>query len=246
MEIVGIVMVLPRAVCIVRLVLIHKSRVVSIQAVGVPVLVVVSVPILRMALVMCGIMVLVVVVMVCMGGLLRMRRRGGLSRGGNRHRLLLVDLLRLLLGDRCCGMHRHWHRCSMLRGWHRGGYRCWGWDSGSRDGSARLVLLLRVLGLRVCWGKVVVDWIMLCDLGLNVLRVCLLVVRSFVDLHMGCLQLGAQTAGHREECRTGRKDTSERRPLLYVILRFPYIITSDRRHQSHACCHLRANDYDCC
>lgn len=188
-------MVLPRVVCIVcLLVLVHKAGVVSIQAVGVPVLVVVIVPF--MALAMCCIKVLVVVVVVHMRGLHGMGRVCCLGRCRNRRRLLL-GLLRLLLYW-CCGMHRHWR--SMLRG------RCWdgnrGWVVGwhrdrHRDGSARLLCVLR---LCVCWGQVVINWVMLLNLSLDVLRVRLLVVGLFVDGHMGRVQLGTQTAAG--QCHT--------------------------------------------
>jgi hypothetical protein len=148
-----------------------------------------------------------------------------------------MDLLRLLLGDRCCVMHRHGYRCSMLHGWHWGGNWCWGWDSGSRDGSARLVLLLRVLGLRVCWGKVVVDWIVLLDLGLNVLRVCVLVVCGFVDHHMRRLQLGAQTAGRSTRCRTGGQHRpSECRPIMHYVTHNPLTATAAERNIDCNCC----------
>lgn len=211
------VMVLPRVVCccimvsvvlvVVLLVLVHKARVVSIQIVGVPGVVIVrllplwDVP--RVSGVM-GVMVLVVVVVVYMGGLCGVWGVCGVCRGRSRHVVLLL-LLALLVLYRCRGVHRH--GCSVLRGCWGGCVRCgcgrWG---GNRFGGARSGRML--LGLCVCWWQVVQEGVVLLNLRLNVLRVGMLLVLGVVgNLDMGSQQLGAQTAGRGGERSSRTKMT---------------------------------------
>lgn len=207
MECMAVIVVLPRAVCIVvcllvhlsmLLVLIHKAGVVCVQAVGVPAGVVVCVlPLLCVALVMAlglvvalcvSILVLVMVIVVCVAGLLGVWRGGHSCRGRGRD-------VRLLVG-RVLYMCRGVHGCSLLRGGAgMNGRRRGSWRNGSRDrGAGRLlVVLLVVLGLCVCWWQVVKQGVVLCDLGLDVLGVLVLVVRSIIHRHVSRGELGAQT-----------------------------------------------------
>lgn len=209
----AVVVVLPRAVCccimvlvVVLLVLIYKARVVSIQIVCIPGVVIVSLlplgDVPRVSGVM-GVMVLVVVVVVYMGGLGGVWGVGGLGRGRNRHVVLL--LMALLVLYRCRGMHRH--GCSVLRGCGGWCVRCGcGCGGGNRFGGARGGLLL--LGLCVCWWQVVQEGVVLLNLSLNVLRVGMLLVLGVVsDLDMGSQQLGTQTAGGGVEGRRRTKTT---------------------------------------
>lgn len=210
MECMAVVVVLPRVVCVVVCVvvrvlvhilvrvgmvlgLVHKTRVVSIQAVGIPAGVIVCVlPLLAVALVVGAlgvcIVVLVVVVVVCVRGLLGVWRGCHSSRGGDRDVLLLVALLLGLVLYRCRGVHG----CSVLRGGagvH--GRRRGRWRNSSRDGGAGRLLCV-LLGLCVCGGQVVEQGVVLGDLWLHVLGVLVLVVRSIIHLHVCSVELGAQ------------------------------------------------------
>ncbi len=185
------------------MVLINKTGVVSIQVVCIPPLIIVSrLPFMVAAL----IVVLVVVVVVCVGHLRRMGRgravrwcwgRGWVGR--DRHRSRMVCCMGVLV---CCllllyrgGRGVHGHGSSVLR-------RCWGRDRGSSRSRGACRWLL---GLRVCWGKVVQKGIVLLRLGLYVLRVGVRVVGGFVDLDVGGVQLVAQAACGRTQC-SGRAD----------------------------------------
>jgi hypothetical protein len=223
MECMAVVVVLPRVVCVVVCVvvrvlvhilvrvgmvlgLVHKTRVVSIQAVGIPAGVIVCVlPLLAVALVVGAlgvcIVVLVVVVVVCVRGLLGVWRGCHSSRGGDRDVLLLVALLLGLVLYRCRGVHG----CSVLRGGagvH--GRRRGRWRNSNRDGGAGRLLCV-LLGLCVCRGQVVEQGVVLGDLWLHVLRVLVLVVRSIIHLHVCSVELGAQTASATRDAR--RDDT---------------------------------------
>jgi len=190
-QVLVVAVVLPRVVCSI-VVLIHKPRVVCIQVVCIPSLVIVR----RLPLMVCAlVVVLVVIVVVGMGGLRRVGRGSTLCWGGYgwyRHRccllvyrmgVLVMYILLMYRSGRCV----HGHGGSVNRRW--GGD--WGRDGSSRGGSACRGLLL-LLVLRVCGREVVKEWIVLLGLGLEVLRVGVGVVGGFVDLDVGGVELVAQ------------------------------------------------------
>jgi hypothetical protein len=158
-------MVLPRVVCSI-VVLVNKSRVVRIQVVCIPSLVILR----RLPLMVCALVVVLIVVVVVGVGCLRWVGRGStLCWGGYGwywHRccllvyrmcVLVMYILMVYRSGRCV----HGHGGSVDRRW--GGN--WGRDGSSRGGSACRGLLL-LLGLRGSGREVVQQGIMPLGFGL--------------------------------------------------------------------------------
>lgn len=164
-QVLVVAMVLPRVVCSI-VVLVNKSRVVRIQVVCIPSLVIIH----RLPLMVCALVVVLIVVVVVGVGCLRWVGRGStLCWGGYgwyRHRccllvyrmwVLVMYILMVYRSGRCV----HGHGGSVDRRW--GGN--WGRDGSSRGGSACRGLLL-LLGLRGSGREVVQQGIVPLGFGL--------------------------------------------------------------------------------